>query len=423
MRRIRWIAAAIVLCLVVALSGCGKKDAGSVVKDLDQTISKLDSYKGSGKMVLMTGQQPQEYQVEVWYQNPNFYRIALKNDKQSVNQIVLRNNDGVYVLTPALNKSFRFQSEWPQRQGQYYLYQSLVDSILEDKDRKFTVDGNDLVFDVAANYAHTTLSRQKIWLDKKSYKPKHIEVRDTNDNTLVTMDFTSFEFGEKFADGAFDTNRNLAGTTDKADPTLGDLESIIGDVDGAGAVKDLDAAVDDKAAATESTETNAAKTDDQAKDADPKDAAKDPKVAAESGQVDGEAVAVEQDDSSTTGLEEGTSAVGDPGFAVIQPSIQLEGVVQQDINDIMLGEDKAVMIRYKGAYNFSLVESAPKAQEVMLLPGASVDLGFTIGTLTGNEKRTLTWTYNGKLFRISSADLPTSQMVTIAQSLQGDTEK
>lgn len=411
MRRIRWIAAAIVLCLAVALSGCGKKDAGSVVKDLDQTLSKLDSYKGSGKMVLMSGQQPQEYQVEVWYQNPHFYRIALTNEQQSVNQIVLRNNDGVYVLNPTLKKSFRFQSEWPQNQGQYYLYQSLVDSILSDKDRKFTADGGNLVFDVTANYAHTSLSRQKIWLDKKSYKPKHVEVRDTNDNTLVTVDFTAFEFGEKFAAGAFDTNQNLAGTTDPADPTLGNLESLIGDVNGTGVVDDL--------SETGKTPTGAADpattTDKQTNNTDKANTDKTDKAAVNN--------TTDKASGANTGLlDEGATAL-ESGFSVIQPVFLPEGVVQQDINDIMLGEDKAVMIRYKGNYNFSLVESAPKAQEMMLLPGSTVDLGFTIGTLTGNDKRTLTWTYGGKLFRIASADLPTSQMVLIAQGLQGENEK
>ncbi|MBC8078738.1 MAG: outer membrane lipoprotein carrier protein LolA [Gorillibacterium sp.] len=400
MRRKGWKIAAIVLCFVIALTGCGKKDSGSVMKDLDQTLSKLDSYKTSGKMVLMTGQQPQEYQVEVWYQNPHFYRIALTNEKQNVNQIVLRNNDGVYVLSPALNKSFRFQSEWPQNQGQYYLYQSLVDSILADKERKLTVDGNDLVFDVTANYSHTALSRQKIWLDKKSYKPKHIEIRDTNDNTLVTMDFNTFEFGEKFASGAFDTNRNLAGTTDKADPTLSNLESLVGDVDGVGTVNEIGTALSDKEETVDPKSAAATKTD----------------------QDDGKAVISGKDSSDITSMDDGALVVGEHPFDVIHPTLP-EGVAQQDINDIVLGEDAAVMIRYKGVYNFSLVESAPKAQEMMLLPGATVDLGFTIGSLTGDDKRTLTWTYNGKLFRISSADLPTSEMVNIAQSLQGNSEK
>lgn len=49
--------------------------------------------------------------------------------KKDVTQIVLRNDEGVFVLTPSQNKSFRFQSNWPDNQGQVYLYETLIRSI------------------------------------------------------------------------------------------------------------------------------------------------------------------------------------------------------------------------------------------------------------------------------------------------------
>lgn len=94
MRRVTWILA-IVMSAALLLAGCGKKDAGSVVKDLDHVIGKLESYQGTGRMVLQTGQEPQEYQVEVWYQQPHYYRISLTNEKKDITQVVLRNDDGV----------------------------------------------------------------------------------------------------------------------------------------------------------------------------------------------------------------------------------------------------------------------------------------------------------------------------------------
>ncbi len=118
-------------------------------------------------MTLNTGTEPQEYSVEVCYMAESYYRIALTNAKKDITQIVLRNDDGVFVLTPHLNKSFRFQSDWPENQGQVYLYQSLVQSILMDNERQFTTDDKSYVFDVAANYQNGSLARQKVWLDKK----------------------------------------------------------------------------------------------------------------------------------------------------------------------------------------------------------------------------------------------------------------
>ena len=119
-RRISWITV-IALFSVIFLAGCGSKNADSIVKDLDKVVGKMESYEGSGTMILHTGQQQLEYQVEVWYQKPKLYRISLTNAKRDITQIVLRNNDGVFVLNPQLNKSYRFQSEWPDNQGQVYL--------------------------------------------------------------------------------------------------------------------------------------------------------------------------------------------------------------------------------------------------------------------------------------------------------------
>ncbi len=208
MRRIKWIAAVIV-SVTVLLAGCGTKDAESVVKDLGKVVSDMESYKGTGTMTLLTGQQPLEYQVEVWYQKPDFYRIALKNKEKDISQIVLRNDDGVFVLTPHLNKSFRFQSDWPKNQGQVYLYQTLVESIKLDNSRQFTTENEAYVFDVMANYQNGSLARQKIWLNKKDYRPDHVQVSDANGTVVVEVKFDSFEFGPAFEKDAFDMAKNM----------------------------------------------------------------------------------------------------------------------------------------------------------------------------------------------------------------------
>jgi len=219
MRRVTWILA-IVMCFSTFLAGCGVKDAGSVVSDLDHVISKLDSYEGTGEMVFNTGQQPQQYQVKVSYQKPHYYRIELKNEKQDISQIVLRNDDGVFVLTPHLNKSFRFQSDWPDNQSQVYLYQSLVGSIIQDKDRKFAKENNAFVFDVKANYQDSSLARQKIWLDASSYSPRQVEVEDESGKVLVKMNFTQFDFGKKFDKDFFDMQRNMTSYQIQSLPTM-----------------------------------------------------------------------------------------------------------------------------------------------------------------------------------------------------------
>jgi outer membrane lipoprotein-sorting protein len=482
MRRFTWVIA-LVLALSLVLAGCGKKDAGSVVKDLDGVMNKLDSYQGSGRMVLHTGQEPQEYQVEVWFQNPHYYRISLKNDKKDITQIVLRNDEGVFVLTPHLNKSFRFQSDWPENQGQVYLYQSLVQSILLDNERQFTSDQNAYVFDVAANYQNGSLARQKIWLDKKNYSPKHVEVSDSNANVMVIVDFNQFEFGKKFEKDSFDMQRNMTGWNLKSLPIAAAADGakaadtgkggaaasgVLGTTNvgtsGAAGTGTSGTANSGTSGAVSTGTTGAAAPGDTAGKAGTSGsgtASAGTTATAGNGLNSGKAGAAgssgnpgavgaagnaagTQTNSGAVGTVGSSTTVGTAGaagavagtkadaakqqaaqaqFGVIEPFYTPSGTKRQDMNEIKLGEEKAVMLRYSGTYNYTLVESRPQSQTVSALPGDIVDLGYTLAVITGDAKKMLTWTYDGVEFRLSTADLPLTEMIKVAQAVQGEMGK
>ncbi len=357
-RRIPWtLAVVVVLALSAILSGCGKKDATSIVKDLDKVMSKMESYQASGTMTLHTGQQPLNYKVEVWYQKPDYYRIALTNEKRDITQIVLRNDDGVFVLTPSLKKSYRFQSDWPENQGQVYLYQTLVQSIQYDNSRQFTTDKDTYVFDVmAGNYQNGSFARQKIWLAKQDYAPRHVEVTDTNNNVMVEVNFDSFEFGKKFDGAAFDMQQNM-GIASGAD---------------------------------RQTEGH---TDIQPSDS-------------ESESADGEGAIAPAPEAQES-------------VPVVEPAPEAlpEGVYLKDVSDVQLGDKTGVMLRYSGTYDFTILEMAQMDEDVLQHEGIMLDLGFTMGLLSGDETKTLTWSYDGIEYRMTTVDLPQEAMVRAAQSM------
>jgi outer membrane lipoprotein-sorting protein len=533
MRRISLVLAAMMV-VTLLLSACGgKKDAAAVVKDLDQVVGKMASYQGTGTMTFHTGQQPQEYQVEVWYQQPSFYRIKLTNEKQDITQIVLRNNDGVFVLTPHLNKSFRFQSNWPENQGQVYLYQSLANSILADKDRQFTADKDAYVFDVEANYQNSALARQKIWLDQKTLKPKHVQVSDANANVMVEVEFSKFEFGTKFDKDSFDMQRNMtsmtmpdamptaqqdaqgaakagaagsadagksvsgAGTQGKiaggatsdagkaaAGGTTGDAgktaigaatqgAAVGGATGGAGKAANGTAAQGQGANGKAASGTTAqgqgtaaggvasgtaaqgqaqgVAANGAGKTAASGTSAQDQGTAT-AGSSAGAAAAATGAQNSASGAAkgtagaQGTAAAGgkaqapaaagqaqkqpsataaskDLDFGIITPGYTPTGVKQKETSQITLGDEKALLLRFAGTYNYNLVELKPEARETYLVPGDIVDLGYTIAVLSGDQKKTLIWTYEGVEYRLSTADLPDDELVHIAQSVQGQLGK
>lgn len=199
------------LLTVFLLAGCMEKKKEDVVQDLNERVKDMKSYQAEAKLSIKTGNEPQVYDVEVWYNKPSYYRVNLKNAKKDQSQIILRNDEGVFVLTPSLNKSFRFQSDWPQNSSQAYLYESLVRDILNDKDHSFKKTDKYYVFETKTNYHHQNmLPKQQITFNKKDLSPVSVKLMDNDQNILVQVDFTKVKFDAKFDKGAFDTKQNMS---------------------------------------------------------------------------------------------------------------------------------------------------------------------------------------------------------------------
>ncbi|WP_153126765.1 LolA family protein [Peribacillus tepidiphilus] len=200
------------LMLILALSACGQKSQADVVKALNEKLTELKGYKADAKMTLKMGSEPQVYDVEVWHKDPDYYRVNLKNEKKDQSQMILRNKEGVFVLTPALNKSFRFQSEWPKNSSQAYLYESLVKDIIDDKSASFKATDKHYVFETKTRYQNNKmLPYQEITINKKDLAPISVKVMDPDKNTLVTVEFSNVKFNATFEKDAFDMKKNMTG--------------------------------------------------------------------------------------------------------------------------------------------------------------------------------------------------------------------
>ncbi|MGG1290855.1 outer membrane lipoprotein carrier protein LolA [Bacillus smithii] len=200
------------LLTMIVLAACGSKTKEEVVSDLNEKIGKLKGYKAEAQMTLKVGEEKQTYNVEVWNKEHQYYRVELKASKRDQSQMILRNDTGVYVLTPALNKSFRFQSDWPKNSSQAYLYESLVKDILEDKEANFKETKNHYVFETKTRYQNKQiLPYQEIVFNKKDLTPVSVKVMDTDHNPLVTVKFKNMDLHANFDSSSFDMKKNMTG--------------------------------------------------------------------------------------------------------------------------------------------------------------------------------------------------------------------
>jgi outer membrane lipoprotein-sorting protein len=196
--------------VIFVLAACGSKSKEDVVQELTGKLDDLSGYKADAKMTLKMGTDSQVYNVEIWHKDPTFYRVNLKNAEKDQSQMILRNKEGVFVLTPALKKSFKFQSDWPQNSSQAYLYESLIKDIIADKEAKFSSTKDHYVFETKTRYQNNSmLPTQEIKLNKSDLSPAVVKVMDPDRNALVTVEFSKVKFDASFEDSDFDMKKNM----------------------------------------------------------------------------------------------------------------------------------------------------------------------------------------------------------------------
>ena len=109
-------------------------------------------------------------------------------------QIILKNKEGVFVVTPSLNQVFKFQGEWPMNSPKPYLLQTMMDVLKNDhqtkKKKGWHSDQRRCEISGAAQ-----LVRQEIKFNKDT-KPLYLIAYDANNAPALTMEFTAVSYNE-----------------------------------------------------------------------------------------------------------------------------------------------------------------------------------------------------------------------------------
>lgn len=201
----------ICICTILMLfvTGCGKYGEKEILRDINKDIDSMKAYYIEGKMEITNNEDIYKYDVNVSYKEEDFYKVSLKNESNNHEQIILKNEEGVYVLTPSLNKSFKFESEWPYNNSQIYLLQSLMKDMNNDKSLSFEEKDDKYIFTSSVNYPNNkALINQKIYFDKK-LNLKEVHVLNEAGNIEIKMIFNSIDKKPTFNDDYFTLKKNI----------------------------------------------------------------------------------------------------------------------------------------------------------------------------------------------------------------------
>ncbi len=360
----KYLLISIFLCFIT-LFGCGKYGENDLIKDLEKKLQKVSSYRATGVLEITNNDDTYQYDVDVSYKKDNNYRVSLTNKANNHEQIILKNSEGVYVVTPSLNKSFKFQSDWPKNNSQIYLLESLLNDIKNDESRKFSENTKAYEFKVKANYPNNNqFVTQKITIDKDC-NFKSVEVLNSSDIPQMVMVFNNIDWNSDFNDNYFD------------------LDSIIEEID------------------EEKIETNDKndKKDDSTK-AENKDNNKDDNK--NNTQDDND-----KKESNSTG------SIDDIIFPLYIPT----GTSLTEQEKVSKTNGERVILTFDGEKPFLLVEETSSVDdEFNIIPtfGEPYMLVDTVGALTNNS---ITWSSNGIDYYIVSDAMSQVELIEIASSI------
>lgn len=176
----------LIIAVLLCLTGCGKFTKEDALKKLEKKINS-ESYTLKGTMQIISNEEKFDYSLTVNSYDKQFYKVTLVNQTNNHEQVILKNSDGVYVITPALNKSFKFQSEWPNNSSQAYILESILKDLKNDTNIKFEETEEGYTLKSTVNYPNNTdLSYQKVICDK-NMEIQEIQVYDINDMVKIIV--------------------------------------------------------------------------------------------------------------------------------------------------------------------------------------------------------------------------------------------
>ena len=183
-------------------------DQNTIISKYEDILNKNSKYTMTGQMNIISNEELYSYDVKVDYLKGDYYKASLTNKETGHEQIILKNKSGVYVVTPNLNKSFKFQSDWPFNSSQAYILSSLLTDLKNDSNVLYEEKDKEYILSSTVNYPNNSnLVSQKIVFSDEIL-PKKVIVYDKNGNESITFIISKISFDTELDEKYFDVENS-----------------------------------------------------------------------------------------------------------------------------------------------------------------------------------------------------------------------
>ena len=163
---------------------------------LQQTLGSLNSYLLEGVMEVAEGEDTKSYDVSVKYlkqDDQDYFRVAMKDSGMNQEQEIIRNAEGVFVVTPTLNQIFKFQGNWPSNSLKPYLLQSMRE-IAADESAQIEQTEEGYQISAGVTYPNNRNFTQQEMVFSDDLKIKSVQIFDDDHVLRMKMLFSKVDY-------------------------------------------------------------------------------------------------------------------------------------------------------------------------------------------------------------------------------------
>lgn len=362
----------LIMIMLLTLTGCGSYKLEDAVNDFTKKVENSKSYKLNGTMEINSGDEIFTYNIDAYYLKDDYYKVVLVNQTNNHEQVILKNKEGLYVVTPSLNKSFKFDSVWPENSSQAYLLKNLVNDLKNDNEKEFEKLEKGYILKSKVNYPNNDeLSYQKMYFDKDMNLEK-VEVYTSDNIIKIKVIFKDINLKAKLKEDDFVLDDLVKNSEDNKDNNNVENKDINND----NKAKDENKATNNKDCMNETC-----KEDNKT--------CKDNKCDEKTGALDG----------------------------IIYPLYLPTNTHLKSSETVETSNGDRVILTFAGDKNFVIVEEVAKsASDFEIIPvfGDPLMLDKTIAALSSNS---ISWNSENISYYLVSSDLSTNELVSVAKSL------
>ncbi|MCD7892582.1 MAG: hypothetical protein LUG60_02680 [Erysipelotrichaceae bacterium] len=204
----------IITLVVIIILGIGffVLRGSSLEKTLEE-VQAYTSYELICNMDMLENDELRSYQVTSTYaliDDNEYYKVELYDKSLNQSQIIVKNGDGVFVLTPTLNQAFQFKSEWPNNTPKPYIYQSLLDFL---SNNEVTKESNGYTVKGEITYENDSrVTSQEVIFDKQ-LNPVSVSVYDGDGVEIISLEVSEFNANVSLSENDFDEETLLSSST------------------------------------------------------------------------------------------------------------------------------------------------------------------------------------------------------------------